>query len=225
MQPAAPIEDHSPTNLPPVQPKESSMPIPLIVGVIGSLLSQLIPVVAPLFDKKTETPAKLDAATKVIDLLVKATGSVNEQEAIQKLQADPALVQTVTQAIITNPTIMPMLEISTAGIAEARKADVAQQAAATPFWKTSAVFYISLILLPLIYWYVGSSVVGGVEIPADWPWYAQLPLKLFGVTWDPGARVGLANLVVGLVLGGICGVYFGVSVTQTKQQQPAKEQA
>jgi muramidase (phage lysozyme) len=225
IQPAAPIEDHSPTNLPPVQPKESSMPIPLIVGVIGSLLSQLIPVVAPLFDKKTETPAKLDAATKVIDLLVKATGSVNEQEAIQKLQADPALVQTVTQAIITNPTIMPMLEISTAGIAEARKADVAQQAAATPFWKTSAVFYISLILLPLIYWYVGSSVVGGVEIPADWPWYAQLPLKLFGVTWDPGARVGLANLVVGLVLGGICGVYFGVSVTQTKQQQPAKEQA
>ena len=42
---------------------------------------------------------------------------------------------------------------------------------------------------------------------------------MFGTAWDAGAKVGLANLVVGMILGGVVGVYFGVSVTQAKQQQ------
>ena len=46
-------------------------------------------------------------------------------------------------------------------------------------------------------------------------------LSMFGSAWTGEARSGGFNLVVGLVLGGICGVYFGVSVTQAKQTAQA----
>lgn len=206
-QPAAPIEERS-TNMDPFS----------LIAVFGPIIANLIPQVAKLFDKKTETPEKIAAAQKVIETVVQSTGAVNAQEAVQKMQADPAVLKAATVAVVSQPDIMAILEVG-GGIAKAREFDLAQQAQALPFWKTSAVFWISMTLLPMVVWYVGSSIVGGVDIPADWPWGVQLLLKLFGTAWSLDARSGLANLVVGLVLGGICGVYFGVSVTQAKQQQ------
>jgi muramidase (phage lysozyme) len=230
IQPAAPIEDHSPTNLPPVQQPETPMPAPLILGLIsafGPMIVDMIPAVAKLFDRKAETPEKLTAAQAVISTIVSATSSAGIDEALVKVQSNPALLETVKAKVLAEPAIAQYLTVEIGGgVAEARKADVAQQANEKPFYKTSAVFWISMLMLPMVYWYVGSSVVGGVEVPADWPWYAQVPLKMFGSAWDSGARVGLANLIVGLILGGICGVYYGISVTQNKQSgTPAKEQA
>ena len=203
------------------------MPLPIlaIISAFGPMIAEMIPQVAKLFDRKAETPEKLTAAQKVIETITAASASAGVDEAVGKMKASPEVLAAVKSAVLTEPTISSILttEIGS-GIAGAREADKAQQANEKPFWKTSAVFWISIILLPTVYWYVGSSVVGGVEIPADWPWYAQLPLKLFGGAWDSGARVGLANLIVGLVLGGICGVYYGISVTQNKQQTPSKEQ-
>ena len=203
------------------------MPLPILalISAFGPLISSTIPAVAKLFDRKAETPEKITAAQKVIDTIVTASGSAGIDEALTKVQNDAAVREQVKAAVLAEPSIAPMLTVEIGGgIAGAREADKAQQANEKPFWKTSAVFWISIILLPTVYWYVGSSVVGGVEIPADWPWYAQLPLKLFGAAWDSGARVGLANLIVGLVLGGICGVYYGISVTQNKQSQPTRDQ-
>jgi hypothetical protein len=229
-QEPAPIEDHSPTNLPPVQQPENPMPAPLILGLIsafGPMIVDMIPAVAKLFDRKAETPEKLTAAQAVISTIVSATSSAGIDEALVKVQSNPALLETVKAKVLAEPAIAQYLTVEIGGgVAEARKADVAQQANEKPFYKTSAVFWISMLMLPMVYWYVGSSVVGGVEVPADWPWYAQVPLKMFGSAWDSGARVGLANLIVGLILGGICGVYYGISVTQNKQSgTPAKEQA
>jgi muramidase (phage lysozyme) len=204
IQPAAPIEDHSPTNLPPVQPSkpESSMPIPLIVGVIGTLLSQLIPVVAPLFDKKTETPAKLDAAVKVIDLVVKTTGAVNEQEAVQKLQANPELVKTVTQAIITDDTIMPMLEISSAGMEKAREQAIQYVQSADVWWKLvlNPVLIVTFATLPLVYMIVWKMI--------------QYLEKVSG---DVIAQT--IGTVIGLVLGGIMGFWMGQTYQNMKAER------
>jgi muramidase (phage lysozyme) len=229
LQPAAPIEERDTSSIPPVQPKESTMPLPLLalLSFAGPIISDLIPAVAKLFDRKAETPEKLTAAQAVIDTIVKGTSSAGIDEALGKVKADPKLLETVKAQILAEPAVAQYLTVEIGGgVAEARKADVAQQANEKPFYKTSAVFWISMLMLPMVYWYVGSSVVGGVDVPAAWPWYAQIPLKMFGSAWDSGARVGLANLIVGLILGGICGVYYGISVTQNKQSgTPAKEQA
>jgi hypothetical protein len=69
---------------------------------------------------------------------------------------------------------------------------------------------MSVLLLPLVYWFVGSVIVGGVDAGES------TFLKLFGTSWTGESRAGIANLVIGLVLGGICGVYYGISVTQQR---------
>lgn len=224
-QPAAPIEDHSE---PIPQTEGNKMGA---ISILLPLISQLLPMVGTLFGGHKDAQ-NAQAIGTVLDTIVKATGQSGPVDvgtvgtAIQMMLADKTVTAKVAQAIVTNPEVLPLLQIGevSGGAAAARKSDLESRALPeAPFYKTSAVFWISLILIPLVAWYVGSSIVGGVEIPKEWPWYAQLPLKIFGVAWDAGARVGLANLVVGLVLGGICGVYYGVSVTQAKQAAQAAQ--
>ena len=202
------------------------MPIAALIAAFGPMLVDMIPTIAKLFDKTTQTPAKVEAVTKVFDTIVKATGTTNVQQAIEVMQADPAQLKVAKDAVITEPSIMSLLVVEIGqGIEGARKADAALAANEKPFYKVSAVFWISLILTPMVMWYVGSSIVGGVKIPDEMPWALKFLLLLFGNEWDSGAKVGLANLVVGMILGGIVGVYYGVSVTQNKQQSPVKDQA
>lgn len=218
-QPAAPIEERPQTETP-------QMPIAALIAAFGPMLVDMIPTIAKLFDKTTQTPAKVEAVTKVFDTIVKATGTTNVQQAIEVMQADPAQLKVAKDAVITEPSIMSLLVVEIGqGIEGARKADAALAANEKPFYKVSAVFWISLILTPMVMWYVGSSIVGGVKIPDEMPWALKFLLLLFGNEWDSGAKVGLANLVVGMILGGIVGVYYGVSVTQNKQQSPVKDQA
>ncbi len=189
-----------------------------LITVFGPIVAQLIPQVSKLFGGAKDK-ANMAVASTVLDTIVSATGAPNVQAAVEAMQSDPVALKKATDAVVTHPDIQPSLQIVEVGGGSkaAAERDTTARAEEKPFYKTSAVFWISVILLPMVLWYVGSSIAGGVGIPSDWPWYAQLPLKLFGREWDPGARVGLANLVVGLVLGGICGVFFGVSVTQAKQ--------
>lgn len=212
-QPAAPIEERDLSNVPPAQPKEETNMAAFLIPLLQTLLPSL-PQLVGLFGKNAETADKNAKAAQVVaDVALKTLGAVNEQDAIEKLELQPELKKEVAKAVLAEPYIAALVEVG-GGVAKARDFDLATQNQPKPFYKTSAVFWISIIMLPMVFWYVGSSIVGGIAVPADWPWYAQLPLKLFGVAWDAGARVGLANLVVGLILGGIVGVYYGVSVTK-----------
>lgn len=217
-QPAAPIEDQSTQSITPgVKPMGALAALQLF----GPLLSGLIPQIKPLLTPSTasKTDQYVAIAQTIMSTILSTTGAPNLQGAVEAMTADKAIQMKVQQAVVSHPDVIQFMEVG-GGFQAAREADKAiVLASAEPFWKTSAVFWISVILVPMVFWYVGSSIVGGIDIPAEWPWYAQLPLKLFGLVWDAGARVGLANLVVGLILGGICGVYYGISVTQNKQQQ------
>jgi muramidase (phage lysozyme) len=228
-QPAAPIEDRSTTyvggadnsnaivqNEP--QQGASKMPFLALLQMFGPMLVNMIPQIKGIISPKGEVAQRNVAlAEAVVNTIVDTTKQPNMQGAIEAMQKDPALKDQVTQALVTHPDILPFMEVG-GGVEKARASDLQVMAAEKPFYKTSAVFWVSMLLLPMVYWYVGGSIVGGIEIPDDWPWYAQVPLKFFGKAWDDGAKVGLANLIVGLVLGGICGVYYGISVTQAKQQ-------
>jgi hypothetical protein len=195
-----------------------------LISVFGPIISSLIPQVGKLFGTGEVATRNQETAKLVLDTVVKATGTPNVQAAVEAMQSDPAALQAATQAVLTEPKIMGLLEIG-GGVVAARENDARTMQNDKPFYKTSAVFWVSVMLVPMVMWYVGSSIVGGIDIPSEWPWYAQLPLKLFGVAWDAGAKVGLANLVVGLVLGGICGVYYGISVTQQKQNGASEQRA
>jgi muramidase (phage lysozyme) len=209
-------------------PKNVPMPILAILSAFGPILAQLIPQVAKALKPESVSAARdAQTAQTVLNAITAAAGSLppdvtnagmtHVADAVQKMQADPALTAKVQSAVVNDPAIFPILEVG-GGPPAARAYDLAQQANGQPFWKTSAVFWISLLMYPAVLWYVGSTIIGGVEIPTDWPWIAQLFLKMFGTGWTGEARSGIANLVIGLILGGICGVYYGISVTQQRQQ-------
>jgi hypothetical protein len=143
---------------------------------------------------------------------------LNAQEAVEKIQTDPAALKEATKAVLTEPSIMSILEVG-GGVIKAREHDIATMQAEKPFWQTSAVFWISILLLPIVYWLVGSLIIGGVDYAKVDNQYLRAIFMLFGTAWNGESRSGGFNLVIGLILGGICGVYYGVSVTQNKQQQ------
>jgi hypothetical protein len=141
-----------------------------IIGIFGYAVatdSQL-----ETFDQTEDTKkqANVEAISLVLDAFTQAalrnptasgTNVGQVAQAIDAVKSDPALKQEVTKAVLTTPGIMELVEVG-GGIEKAREFDVKQQASDKPFWKASAVFWISVILLPLVYWLVGSLIVGGI---------------------------------------------------------------
>lgn len=207
-QPAAPIIEGGRPMLPAV-----------IAAVLPSII-QSVPAIASIFAKGERGKDNVKAMEIVAQVVTDATKSVNVVEAAEKLQADPEMKKVAQDALLADPVIASLLVGEAGGgIKAAREYDLKVMAQDKPFWRTSAVFWVSMILLPLIYWLVGSVIAGGVVLPESWPWYAQAPFKLLGGVWNGESRSGIANLVIGLILGGICGVYYGVSVTQNQNNQ------
>lgn len=208
-QPAAPIVDHSPdpATLP---PRTEDKPMAPFIPMLLSAILPAIPELVGLFGSKGEKADRnVKAAQAVVDVTTKALGVVNEQQAIETLAAQPERIAEVKAAVLADPTVAALIEVG-GGVKAAREFDIVQQSQPKPFWKTSAVFWMSVLLLPLVYWFVGSVIVGGVDAGES------TFLKLFGTSWTGESRAGIANLVIGLVLGGICGVYYGISVTQQR---------
>jgi hypothetical protein len=165
IQPAAPIEDRTLTEVTPStgrapqpeSPKETAMPLPLlaIVSAIttwGPTIAALIPQVATLFDKKEQTPAKLEAAQAVVQKIVETTGAINTEAAIGAVTSDAAMLEKVRAAVVTAPEIMPYLVVEVGGGFEAaRKANEAMMPAGTPPWQNPALWVtLLLILFPLL---------------------------------------------------------------------------
>jgi hypothetical protein len=146
-QEPAPIEDHSPVDLPPVQPPENRMPLPILalISAFGPMIAQMIPAVAKAFDRGSDTGAKIEAATKILDTIVTATGSANVQQAVEKMQTDPAVLTVARNAVVTEPAIQALLEIG-GGIEAARAANLEMQQAPRSFLYNPA-FWITILLL------------------------------------------------------------------------------
>ena len=153
-QPAAPIEERTPELAPP--PKEQAMPLPILalISAFGPLLAEMIPQIAKAFDKKSETPAKIEAATKIIDTVVKATGTTNIQAAVELMQQSPEALKTARDAVVTEPTIIGLLEIG-GGIEVAREANLAVQNAPQGFWRNPAIWFVLIAIVPPLYGVVG----------------------------------------------------------------------
>ena len=148
IQPAAPIEERDLSNLPPAKPPEKSMPLPILalISAFGPLIAEMIPAVAKAFDRKSETPARIEAATKILDTIVTATGTTNVQQAVEKMQSDPATLLVAKNAVVTEPSIQVLLEIG-GGIEAAREANLEMQQAPRSFLYNPAWWISTLLLL------------------------------------------------------------------------------
>ena len=150
-------------------------------------LAKAIPKLGSLFADSEQAKKNVAAAEVVVNAVVEATGAANAQEAVEKVQNDPTAAAAADKAV--ESVWYQITDAGGGGIDGARKAD--EKARAAGDFLKSPSFWVAIILTPLVYMVVG-SVVG-----------------LYGRQWSDDAATGLANGVVGMVLGGLVGYYFG----------------
>jgi muramidase (phage lysozyme) len=171
------------------QPTMLPAALPIITAVLPSIVAA-IPKLGELFGSGSEVSNRnLKAAQTVLEVVQSATGSVNAQQAAEKMATDPQAREAAAAAV--QAAWFTITEAGGGGIAGARAADQAGQAGGWA-WNRSASFLIALPLLGLVYLVVLSVV------------FPQL-----GGQWPAETRTAIATLIAGSVVGGLCGYYFG----------------
>lgn len=186
----APRPDQEPYTQP--EPKKMAFPLALVAGLLPSVV-ELIPSLTKIFKPGSAVAERnVAAASAVLDTVVKATNAVNAQDAIEKMKADPAALAAAAKEV---NTWVEMVEGGGGGIDGARKADAAISGGDMLH---SPSFWVALLLLPLVYMIVG-AVVG-----------------LFGAPFSDDVRSAIANGIVGLILGGVIGYYYGQTTSHNR---------
>ena len=176
-----------------VTPTKEPIMAPFLLAALPALFEAAPKLVKALSDDGTTVPERnLKALEIVVDTAKQAVGAQNEQALAEALK-DPQAAAVVRQAIDAS-----WAQITDAsGVPEARKADAAQVASGEPVWRSPS-FVISIALLPVLYLIVG-AVVG-----------------LFGQPFSDDVRSAIANGVVGLILGGLSGYYWGTTTSRNR---------
>jgi putative chitinase len=184
----------------PAYSQEGGMPIPAIVGALLPSVIEAIPRLAQIFKPGSEVAERnVAAAGAVLDIVTKATGSVNAQAAVEAIKADPVQLAAATKAV--EARWFELAPADGGGIEGARKADAAAVASHEPVWRSPS-FVVAVGLLPLVYMVVG-AVVG-----------------LFGAPFSEDVRAAIANGIVGLILGGLIGYYYGQTTSRNRAPAP-----
>jgi len=178
-----------------------ALPIIPLLAAFGPELIKLIPQLGAWFGSGSEVQVRnVQAATAVVDGIVKATGSPNLQAAIETMQASPAAAQAARAAVAE---VMALVEVG-GGIAEARK--LAASPEQIVFYKNPA-FLMATALLPLLY-------MVAVEI-------------LFnpsGQLWSDDIKMMFVTAIISGLLGSITGFFLGSSLgSQRKTGMLGKE--
>jgi muramidase (phage lysozyme) len=191
----APQSPPAPETAPQTQP-EHRMPIPAILAALLPSIVEAIPKLASIFKPGSEVAERnVKAAEFVADLAVKATNSVNAQEAVEKIKADSVALQAVSKAVEDN--WWQLSEVA-GGIEGARKADAAFIASGGHVWESPS-FWALCLMLPIVYLIVG-AVIG-----------------LWGkMTLSGEVTASIITGIVTLVIGGASGFYWGSTTSRNK---------
>lgn len=176
---------------------------PFLAAALPSLI-EMIPKLGRLFAGGSEVAERNVAAAQVVaEAVQKATGAANIQQAVETIKADPAALKAATQAV--EARWLDITEAGGGGIDGARKADAAAASADGPWWAIfrSPSFWALLLLLPLVYLIVLSII--GVLGP---------------VQWSDDVRASIAGLIVGSVVGGAVGYYWGQTTSRNRAAAP-----
>lgn len=119
---------------------------PLLQVLLPSLISA-VPKLASLFGSGSEVSNRnIKAAEIAFSVAKDALGAANEQEVIERVQADPAAATTVAKAIESHWYVLA--EAGGGGIDGARKAAAEYLQPGRNFWLNPA-FWISLLLIAM----------------------------------------------------------------------------
>jgi putative chitinase len=176
-----------------IVPEEPTM-APFIAAALQAVLPA-VPKLIETFGSGSEVSKRNEKAAEVVVSVAKeALGAVNEQDLAERMRTDPEAPAKVRAAVEEN--WFAIQEAGGGGIDGARKADLAARASGDI--KHSPSFWVTLLLLPLVYLVVG-SVVG-----------------LWGAAWPNDVRAAIATAVVSLIVGGAAGYYWGTTTSRNR---------
>lgn len=184
----------------PLQPEgvKPMVPIPLLLAGLDFLKGVFPAVASAVASNKTVPERNVEIASTLLDAAQKATQSDNFQQAIEKIQTDPAAKQAAEQAIhLVLPTLV---EAGSGGIGAAR--ELAKGFDEAEWWRflCNPQFWLSLLLLGLVYMAM-ANVTG-----------------LFGFQeWSSENRSNVVFLIVGTAIGAVTGFWFGTSLSSQKK--------
>lgn len=180
---------------------EASMPLAPIVGALLPSLIEAVPKLGKLFGSGSAVAERnVKAAELAMQIAQQATGAVNAQAAVEAVKADPAKAQAATRAIESR--WLELTETGGGGVEGARKADAAWAAGPWHAFMHSPSFWVAVLLIPLVYMIV-ANVVG-----------------LIGKPLSDEVRSAISNGVVGLILGGLIGYYYGQTTSRNRAPSP-----
>jgi lysozyme len=169
---------------------------PILAALLPTIIDS-IPKLGKIFGSGSAVSERNIRAAEIVAETVKAaTGAVNEQEAVDRIKNDPEALRSATQAI--DARWFELTETGGGGVDGARKGDAATQLSGNMFQSPS--LWVAMALLPLVYLIVG-NVVG-----------------LFGAPMHDEVRSAISNGVVGMVLGGLVGYYYGQSTSRNRPE-------
>lgn len=183
---------------PPSQPQEQPVMAPLIIPILSAIAS-FIPALKDLgFGSGSEVANRnVAAGALVAQKLVEVTQSANLQEAAEKIQSDPAMLETAKTAV--QDIVYSLSEIG-GGVGEARKA--AQESDGD--WRKvifSFPFLLAVALMPLVYAVVVAALI-------KTPWLAEMSGEM---------RSFVINSVMMFGLGSVIGYVYGTTMSSAKK--------
>lgn len=169
------------------QPKEVKPMLPLL-PIIASAMTAL-PEFIKIFKNDNVSERNVEAVTKAVDIVVQATGAVNEQQAIQMIQDDPEKARVANEALrASKADIMDIMERENAmtqgNIKSARDFNKSDQ---NLFGRFKFVHILSLLLVG----YTGAFL---------WAKFAMLTPEMQSMIVG-GVMIGGFTAVVGYWLG------------------------
>lgn len=183
---AAPIVESKPTWEAPVTP---------FVAAALPALVQAIPELIRSFGKGEVSERNARAAETVMQVVQAATNTQNAQAAVEAVQNDPAAREAARQALEANN----WFDVTEAGGGGLEGARTFAKSGGDEFWRMG-VFWITVLLLPLLYGTVYLVLTGSTE---------QFSGEL---------RAAIASSVVTGVLGGVIGFWLGLKFSAPRQE-------
>lgn len=153
---------------------------------------EMIPSLVGIFGKGERGQQNAQAAQIVVDAFKAAVpGAINEQDAVQKVQADPALKAQVKAAVMADPNVLGLVEVG-GGVGAARTANLALVTGAQKWWQLvfNPVFLVTLLTLPLVYMFTWGLM----------PFLSKVSSDVISQTM---------GTIIGLVLGSVMGFWMG----------------
>lgn len=188
--------DAPPGSAPPPK-KEPTMPLPTLLIPILATVVEAIPTLMRAFKGDSKVVERNARAVDLITNTIKTvTGESSVLAAAEKVLSDPVIAQQADKAF--QSIYFDLVEVG-GGIEAARKTDAEFRKSGDSVLRSPS-FIVACMLIPLVY-------IGMVSVSMKLPIFPD---------WPPEIRVAIISSVIGMVLGGVVGYYFGMMTSRNR---------